>query len=118
MKLTRILKGLAVLAYFWAFVPCLAVANLFIAYQFPIDQALGQFLAVTLSGLAGYGISMLSVRLCPVGTTGWRLTIYNALRYGGAIVLFAAAMALFPQPAALAAAIFMLTTFLLASFSI
>jgi hypothetical protein len=48
MKLTRILKGLAVLAYFWAFVPCLAVANLFIAYQFPIDQALGQFLAVTL----------------------------------------------------------------------
>jgi hypothetical protein len=54
---------------------------------------------------------MLSVRLCPAGTTGWRLTIYNALRYGGAIVLFAAAMALFPQPAALAAAIFMLTTF-------
>lgn len=110
-KLSKILKFFAVLAYFWAFFPSLAVVNLFVAYDYPFSQAAWQLLAMTLSGFLGYGIRMLSLRLCPPGTRGWRLFVYNVLRYGGAAGLFAAAMILFPQPAAFAVAIFMLITF-------
>ena len=111
MKLNRVLKFLAVLAFFWAFFPALVVVNLFVAYNFPSGLALCQLLAITLSGFLGYGVSVLSGHICPKGTCGGRLFLYNLLRYGSAAAIVAAAMVLFPQPSAFAAAIIMCITF-------
>lgn len=98
MKLTKTLKILSVAMLFWSFFPLLVTADVAIFWEFSTGAAAVQLLAVTASGFLGYGISALSEHICPKGTRGVRLFLFNLLRYGGLLAPAAAGLFLFAAP--------------------